>query len=55
MEKTVTGEQRTKADVDRARRMLLKAGIYVGPAVLATALTVQNVYANSNSDSKSRS
>ncbi|MCL4544278.1 MAG: hypothetical protein M1118_06730 [Chloroflexi bacterium] len=32
--------------VDAARRRLLKAGIYVTPVIVATALTVQNVYAS---------
>ena len=38
-------------DVDRARRLLLKVGVYAGPAILATALTAQNVYASGHSGS----
>lgn len=36
----------TPPETDRARRLLLKAGVYAAPAVLATALTAQNVYAS---------
>lgn len=39
--------------IDRARRTLLKAGMYAAPAILATALTAQNVYAKSKDKDKS--
>ena len=41
----------TAAPGCRARRLLLKVGIYAGPAILATALTAQNVYASGHSGS----
>lgn len=34
-----------RADQQRVRRLLLKAGMYAAPAILATALTAENAAA----------
>ncbi|MCL4544277.1 MAG: hypothetical protein M1118_06725 [Chloroflexi bacterium] len=45
----MTAENKAQKDrIDRARRRLLKAGAYVPPVILATALTVENVFASGN-------
>lgn len=53
MRKFTTNEPREASTpaANRARRLLLKAGLYAAPAILATAITAQNVYAGSKQGS----
>jgi hypothetical protein len=43
-----TAAGRDEPAVDAARRLLLKAGAYTVPAIVATAMTATNVYASGN-------